>query len=468
MTSHRQPTMSTTTTTTTTRLLPPRGVSNNEYSIGRTQLKMYRQQSSFRGDEWRPWLRLGWRLHFATTTLMVIWACTYNLGGRKYVPIQINNNNSGHNSEKMATQLLQTASSSSSSGSGGDLYDSISSLSDKCHKAFVNVFAESIDEPGAVVYCCQDKSKAKSSSDSFYLPSDSPVGAGICQPPHRTLGLSQRLSRFPEAWLIPLFPIILRFFVIFAMGFCSRYKQQQHHHHHLRHNHNHNQNRITSPLTDTCTAACSTTTTTQTPTMTFQQRLLRRRFYLYLFLIQIRGWVLYLLLDKLEDHLMLSSSSSSSSDIGGDEGRQCWYQPLLSKNYESCHGRTPDFSDHMVLYCAQILPLALTETLYAFAVPYWSSSTKNNTGGGGGPASSSSKNVFGVVIPTMLVGGMMYLYALVFSGIIKTATYFHTWPEVVCGYFISMVIQIPLFLMQTTDTRFLERPREYFFGVAMS
>jgi hypothetical protein len=384
---------------------PPKGL-NGENSIGRKQLKMYRQQSSYRFDEWRPWLTGAWILHFVICSLMVVWGCLQNIDGRKYVPIQISNNNII--TANISDEMTQRSESS-------DLSDN------KCYKGFVNVFADSIDDPGAVVYCCQNNN---------FLPSDSPVGAGICQSPHWFVWLSQRLARFPEAWLLPLFPILLRFVVVT-----------------LFHS---NGNKRIKPSDSDAGASSSSSSSSGYPSTSIQQRLLRRRFYLYLFLIQIRGWVLYLLLDRLEDRWMTSSSSSSSTN-------QCWYQPLIPNHYGSCHGQASDFSDHMVLYCAQILPLALTEMLHSIAVPYWNDIRGN---------SSSSRNR--IIIPVILVTGVLYLYVLTCAGIMKTATFFHTWQEVVCGYLISMVIQVPLFLMQTNSMTYLERPREYFFGLAMS
>jgi hypothetical protein len=57
------------------------------------------------------------------------------------------------------------------------------------------------------------------------------------------------------------------------------------------------------------------------------------------------------------------------------------------------------------------------------------------------------------------------LYTVTFMGAYKTATYFHTPPEIINGYLISLLIQVPLFIMQCTSQ--MESAREYFFGFSM-
>jgi hypothetical protein len=164
-----------------------------------------------------------------------------------------------------------------------------------------------------------------------------------------------------------------------------------------------------------------------------------RRLYLYIGLIQVRGWVLYLVFDQLEEFLVAT--------VGND----CWYHRLLPVGHAICQGRVTDFSDHIVLYFAQITPLALTEVLHSLAIPYWNSAD--------GPGKSGNR-----LMPTLLIVGMLYLYFITFLGAFKTAAYFHTGPEILSGYLVSLVVQVPLFVLQCT--RMWPKVREFFFGVA--
>ena len=126
---------------------------------------------------------------------------------------------------------------------------------------------------------------------------------------------SKRLTRFPDAWLLPLFPLLLRILLQIFRGGYSEEKSE-------------NTN-------------------------------MKRRLYLYILLIQLRGWILYKLFDTVEDMIVASG------------GTDCWYSELLMFHDSECRGREMDFSDHVVLYYAQIIPIALTEFLHSFSVPYW-------------------------------------------------------------------------------------------------
>lgn len=169
----------------------------------------------------------------------------------------------------------------------------------------------------------------------------------------------------------------------------------------------------------------------------------RRRLYLYLGLIQIRGWILYLAFDELED-LMIRSP-----------GTQCWYDEYLYSHSQQCQGRMPDFSDHVVLYFAQILPIALVEILHSFSVPYWTSLYNRNT-------RLVGNDFQGLVVPFVLILWLANLYVVTFLGAYKTAAYFHTGPEVFVGFLVSLLVQIPICWLQCTTTSL--GWREYFFG----
>lgn len=340
--------------------------------MGSRELKLFRQQSSYRFHEWRPWLRAAWACHFAASMLILVWGCMENRG-RKYLPVDV-------------TAMDPTM---------------------DCSKGFVNVFASSSVEDGALV-CC--------GTEVF--------DDGICSPPPGILFFARRLSRFPEAWLLPLFPLFLRGVVHMLQQYRAQHQQGS--------------------------------SQSTTPESKAQHRLARRRFYLYLTLIQVRGWILYLLFDEIEA-LFFSTVDS-----------KCWYERYLYPNYSTCQGRTTDFSDHIVLYFAQILPIPLTEVLHSIVVPFW----KENNVSSNSCSSSNTKHpptrsfMTASIIPRMLVCGMLYLYIITFMGAYKTAVYFHTWPEIWNGYLVSMLVQVPLLLMQCTSS--LDNATTYFFGYASS
>mmetsp|Transcript_40650 Transcript_40650/g.98223 ORF Transcript_40650/g.98223 Transcript_40650/m.98223 type:complete len:349 (+) Transcript_40650:184-1230(+) len=288
----------------------------------------------------RTFLVSPWLVHFALCIAVLACGSINNHGERKYIPIDV---------EKS---------------------------SQECNKAFVNVFSSSMDDEGALI-CCN--------SDEYYSNA-----LGICQPPPLYLLFSRRLARFPDAWLLPLFPVLLRI--------------------------------ITALFTGSATTEVHT----------------KRRLYLYIILIQLRGWILYLLFDTIEELL-----------VSSPERTQCWYSHLLQAHYSECQGRVTDFSDHVVLYFAQILPIALTEVIHSFAVPYWQTTIQNSMSSRAGVFSwflSSAR-----FIPTLLILWMGNLYVITFLGAYKTAMFFHTGPEILIGYLVSLLLQIPLCVVQCTQ-----------------
>jgi len=114
-----------------------------------------------------------------------------------------------------------------------------------------------------------------------------------------------------------------------------------------------------------------------------------------------------------------------------------------------------DFSDHVVLYFAQILPIALVEIIHSFSVPYWTETLRRKGG-------FQEQDISALVVPVVLILCLANLYLVTFLGAYKTAAYFHTGPEVFMGFLVSLVIQIPLFVLQCTNH--CQKWREYFFG----
>ena len=323
--------------------------------------------------EWRPILAVVWICHFAASILIIVWGSVQHEDDRKYIPIDVN------------------------------------AIEDQCSKAYVNVFASVNTDDGAIICCTPENNYGICSSIPWYLL------------------FARRLTRLPEAWLLPLFPLLVRGIVQFVT------RQQR-------------------------GAAASDDDGTAFKRQKEINTLTIRRLCLYIALIQIRWWILYLLFDQIEDQFV---------EPAGDG---CWYDSLLRSHHDACHGKVTDYSDHIVLFCAQILPIALTEVLFSFVAPFWrNDNVPRRTQSPSTTVSPSATSSFNTkpksvveVVPIILVTGLLYLYFISFIGAFKTAAYFHTRFEIIIGYLISLVVQIPLFLILSTSL--MEPVRDYFFG----
>lgn len=134
----------------------------------------------------------------------------------------------------------------------------------------------------------------------------------------------------------------------------------------------------------------------------------------------------------------------------------CWYGSMLRSEQAACLGRAFDFSDHVVLYYAQILPIALMETLYAFQYPYWNSEGKLAYG-------QSFSRRLGSLLPFLLLAFLFYLQFITAAGAYKTAAFFHTFGEVCAGFLVSLLAAVPLLLLQCGKHNTIAATRAFFF-----
>jgi hypothetical protein len=291
--------------------------------------------------------------------------------------------------------------------------------------------ASSDRENGAVV-CCEvlgdDDKYNLSYSGVSEISTETSTAAGfldVC--PNRSheytaLPLSSRLSRFPEAWLLPLFPLLVQITVVTLVWLHSCFQQRR-------------ARKWRRPS---------------------QELFLRRvvpllgRLGFYVVLFNFRGWVLYVALNRLEDSIVATD---------GPFHNNCWYATYLrSDQQHECVGRAFDFSDHMVLYFAQLLPVPLSEALYALlTVGSWTTSSDERRAllassparADHHAASTSTRSASRSFIPELvLILGLAYLYLVVFLGVVKTAFFFHTIDEVILGYSVSLIVQVPLAWLQ--------------------
>lgn len=209
-----------------------------------------------------------------------------------------------------------------------------------------------------------------------------------------------RLSRFPDAWLLPLFPLLLRFFLVAYHAY---------------------------------TANGSVADSNLMPAL--------RRLCCYIILFNFRGWVLYLLLNEVEDSILKTYTDA------------CWYHNYLRDDQPECCGRVFDFSDHVVLYFAQILPIALLEFLHSWEYPYWSSPRTSRY---------NLEQAPNRLVPVVLIGGMTYLYFITYLGVYKTGYFFHTGAEVIAGFIVSLLVHIPLCCLQCSDR--CQKMRDFLFA----
>ena len=228
-------------------------------------------------------------------------------------------------------------------------------LAVKCHKAFVNILAKSQEEDGATI-CCDGFNDSALCRTSYPL-------------------LYKQLTHLPGAWLVPLLPFLLR------------------------------QITVTLEALDT-----------GLPTESMRASLRRLLFYIFVFMV--RGFVLFLGANVLEDMLV-----KTGPDI-------CWYSDL-QRGTSICHGLQFDFSDHTVLYFGQILPISLMECIHIFVTHRWNKNWK-----------------FALLV---LFCYLPYLYYITLFGEFSTAAYFHTGSEMLVGYFVSLLIQLPIAYLQCSE-----------------
>ena len=187
-----------------------------------------------------------------------------------------------------------------------------------------------------------------------------------------------------------------------------------------------------------------------------------KRLIFVLLLFQFRGWGLYVFLNAVED-IVLSSSIGlripgivrETPDLGS-----CWYMSLLKSWQQSkiednsCYGHPFDFSDHVVLFFSHSFPSMIFEASFCFLFPFlpdaavhWRTTGKEQDGRKRLSAERTNallRFFFNTVLPILLLLVFLYLNVITLLAIHSTAAYFHTIGEVIAGYLISLIVQLPV------------------------
>jgi len=136
-----------------------------------------------------------------------------------------------------------------------------------------------------------------------------------------------------------------------------------------------------------------------------------RRLAFYTTLMMVRLVVLYMGLNQVEGLFR------------GQSHTDCWYFAFK----QSCGSSSFDFSDHVVLFYGQVLPLLVHEGSWWWTTLHGSK--------------------IWVLIPTI------YLYTVTLTSAYRTAAYFHTPAEVWAGWLVSAILPVGLCVLWGRERR---------------
>lgn len=366
-------------------------------------------------------------LHSSLIFVIVMLGMIHNGGNRKYIPVK-------------PAELLKLLSVQFNASPGSTDVTKMGS----CNKAFINVHSSTIDENLAAVCCSGTGDSSDFSNDRWYH-------SNLCHPriplmgvPVRKLPFAGRLTRLLEAWVLPLLPILLR--LIYQLVFPER--------------------------TEVNSSSLSVAANSQAPASRMFRTTLQRLLF-YVLLLNLRGFGLYIGANALEEYALrtwltgnkaVSQSPTNSMrdaahdlhNSGGHSG--CWYEEALKahqkmamKNdqHSECYGRQFDFSDHVVLFLANYLLIFVAEILILCSIPFWDKQATDTI-----QVKQRQSGLFlskGAMWNTFLASLFLYMHILVCHALYQTAAYFHTPAEILVGYAVSMIIQVPVIYLMCSE-----------------
>mmetsp|Transcript_7461 Transcript_7461/g.8539 ORF Transcript_7461/g.8539 Transcript_7461/m.8539 type:complete len:390 (+) Transcript_7461:6-1175(+) len=282
----------------------------------------------------------------------------------------------------------------------------------QCDRVYVNVLSSSKDENDAVI-CCNTSVTDPTFKDIFSYD------YALCSTWSKRLPLIKSLTRFPDSWIIPIITLLVRFGLA-VIGWMTKKK-----------------------IPSRSRRSIWT---------------LIKRFLFYVAIMQFRGWVLYIYMNKLErivlTRIPLLANGSINYDTINNQA-SCWYSDVLRRTGD-CNGQQFDFSDHIVLFFAHLYPLMMFEVIDFFLYPFWSKSNSQYNDKNCKSALETQKTtrmssmirfILNKALPILLASFLLYVYVISCVAIFLTSAYFHTIPEVVTGYILSLLVQIPMSIM---------------------
>ena len=368
-----------------------------------------------------------------------------NGGDRKYVPVN----------PKELANLVQN--------------ESIQDIEISCLKAYADVHALSINDELAFV-CC---TKQGPFSTTRISPSVEQYQSDLCNSripyfniPIEQLPFSKRLARFPEAWFLPLLPILIRLMyqlilsartLVFKKLTIKKISYQS-----LRSGAFISSSSSSASELEKGTVASTVVSSAATPNVNTHAssndriKITIQRLLFYFLILNFRGWGLYIGANAIEDYVIVPwftgdrvlsrIRTDSVSDVEHNiqsSNNDCWYKDALKAHhrsemereyYSDCYGRPFDFSDHIVLYLAHYLPIFVLEMIICWNFPFWVAER------------ATSKIYFALHFSLFL-----YMHLLLLHAVYQTTKFFHTSTEVIVGYLISLLIQCPLMYLLISE-----------------
>lgn len=338
-----------------------------------------------------------------------------------------------------------------------------------CLKAYVDVHSLSIKDDIAYV-CCTTQGPY---TIDIVPPDLKQYQSKLCDPraPYfnasmQALPFSRRLTRFPEAWILPLLPILIRLvyqLILSVIVLLKPIVQKS--------------NPVKSPSIGSGLSSSSSSTvlekvtlTTSVPIAPYEYRNTKphhekiritiQRIFFYFIVLNIRGWVLYIGANAIEDYAIVPwftgnkvvspLRTDSVSDVEHNvqsSNHDCWYKDVLkahhrnemeSEYYSDCYGRPFDFSDHIVLFLAHYLPIFMIESIYCWMFPFWVPTQQQ---------SSKLSWLTSLTCAALCVLMFLYIHVIVLHATYQTTAYFHTAAEIIVGYMVSWLLQFPIFYL---------------------
>lgn len=260
----------------------------------------------------------------------------------------------------------------------------------KCQKAYVNVYAISPGDGDYAIICCDDEI-VQNASPYFAWISDSYEDA-LCARKPTEMPFAGKLTTIVGSWVLPTLVILVKVVILCFQNILHREFSDGEY-----------------------------------------GRALFRRLIFYFLVMNVRGWILFLLFNIFQNALIPEKHMSGS----------CWYNEYIIREadqYSNCYGKNFDFSDHVVLFLGQIIPLVSCE----FFITLLSPEKTNNSVVRDTAASQRFINFTRMkfMIPIVNTCFFVYMNIIVFLALYKTAAYFHTPSELAVGYMISLLVQL--------------------------